>query len=217
MHLTVRLLLPALLLLGSCAPPYVCPAYQSAFIHDKTALQKHFSYFVNDSTPKMYEVRKTRYLIAEPVSYRKRNREMKTVKMEKIYPVLPDPSVLDSLGKPTDSLAVVRADSIAAAMQKESGLVPKSLNFKITKTKEKYNEDQEYYMWFLRKSLVLPDIRYHLLKQQEGREAEAAAARAAQAAQGETGKKGIGKLLQKIGDFFRRLFGRKNEPTPASS
>ena len=214
MSFLVRLILPAFFMLVSCAPPYVCPAYQSAFIHDKTALQKHFSYFVNDSTPKMYEVRKTKYLIAEPVSYRKRNREMKTVRMEKIYPVLTDSSSADSARRPADSLAAVRADSLAAAMQKESGLVPKSLNFKITKTKEKYNEDQEYYMWFLRKSLVLPDIRYHLLKQQEAKESAANSAKAAQSAKEEKDKKGLGMFFQKIGDFFRRLFGRKAPSNP---
>ena len=102
--------------LMGCAEKLICPAYQSVFIHDKEALRQKFSYFVNDSTPKVYTASKTKYLIAEPESYKKLYRRMQTVPMVAQNPVVPDSlqdkPVLktDSLG--LDSLAVTPLDSV---------------------------------------------------------------------------------------------------------
>lgn len=204
------LLIPAICLFGSCAPPYVCPAYQSAFIHDKTALNRQFSYFINDSTPKSYTVRKTKYLIAEPVSYRKRNREMQTVKMVQIYPVLSDSAKLDSLTQAPDSLALAREDSIARFMDQQSGWVKKSVHFRITKTKESYNLDQQYYMWFLRRSIVLPDVRQAVLNGERER-ALAQQEKAAKSAAPEKKRTAVGRFFKKIADAIKGLFGRKDK------
>jgi hypothetical protein len=68
----------------------ICPAYQSAFIYDKNELRKKFSYFLEDSTPKILVASKTKYLIAEPMSYRKKLRSMQTVAMTPVNPVVPD-------------------------------------------------------------------------------------------------------------------------------
>jgi hypothetical protein len=75
---------------GACTQRMICPAYQSAFIYDKDALRKKFSYIKEDSTPKIYTASKTKYLIAEPVSYRKKIRMMQTVAMRPVNVVLPD-------------------------------------------------------------------------------------------------------------------------------
>lgn len=80
----------SLLLLSACTQRLICPAYQSAFIYDKNELSKKFSYFLEDSTPKMLVASKTKYLIAEPMSYRKKLRMMQTVAMKPVNPVLPD-------------------------------------------------------------------------------------------------------------------------------
>lgn len=113
-----------------CAEKLICPAYQSAFIHDKNALRQKFSYFENDTTPKVYTASKNKYLVAEPESYRKLYRRMQTVPMQEQRTVLPDslsdkPTIeqeLDSLAadslqiKPAlDSLAQSKADSTRAA------------------------------------------------------------------------------------------------------
>jgi hypothetical protein len=69
----------------------ICPAYQSAFIYDQDELRKKFSYLSEDSTPKVfYTASKTKYLIAEPVSYRKKIRSMSTVVMKDVNVKLPD-------------------------------------------------------------------------------------------------------------------------------
>ncbi len=69
----------------------ICPAYQSAFIYDQDELRKKFSYLNEDSTPKIfYTASKTKYLIAEPISYRKKIRNMSTVAMKDVNIKLPD-------------------------------------------------------------------------------------------------------------------------------
>jgi hypothetical protein len=175
--------------LFSCAQKMVCPAYQSAFILDKETKRKQFSYFEQDSTfygnketgvgkmmanPKILTASKDKYLIAVPESYRKRFRKMQTVERRVIYPVNPDSLISNDSSNfdlmdetiaeidASDSLSTEKADF------DESGFVKKQVDFKLTKTKEHYNLDQDFYMWFLRRMLVLPDIRYHLeLEKQE--------------------------------------------------
>jgi hypothetical protein len=78
------------LILGACTQKMVCPAYQSAFIYDKNELRKKYSYFENDTTPKVLTASKSKYLIAVPESYRKKMRNMATVEMKPVNPVVPD-------------------------------------------------------------------------------------------------------------------------------
>lgn len=202
----------SLFLLGSCAQQYVCPAYQSAFIYDQAALQKQFSYFVNDSTPKRYAVRKTKYLIAEPVSYRKRNRDLSTIKLAAVMPVKVDSSKADSSRLRPDSLALARKDSLDTFYKQQSGLVKKSVNFKITQTKEKYNSDQEYYMWFFRRTLVLPDVRYAILRKEQGLEEPAAPSSATT-----EDKKSNRSFFQRLIEAIKGLFKRKEKVTPVGT
>lgn len=79
-----------LITLFSCTERLVCPAYQSAYIYDKDQLRKKFSYFLDDSTPKVYTASKNKYLVAEPMSYRSRVRSLQTVKMTPVQVVVPD-------------------------------------------------------------------------------------------------------------------------------
>lgn len=78
------------LFLGSCTQRMVCPAYQSAFIYDKDELRKKFSYFQEDSTPKIYTASKNKYLVAEPVSYQRKIRSLQTVQMKPVPVHVPD-------------------------------------------------------------------------------------------------------------------------------
>ena len=90
----------------ACTQKLICPAYQSSFIHDKDELRKKFSYFENDSTPKVLTASKTKYLIAVPESYRKRYRKMQTVPLKEVHPVVPD-SLLEGKKPEVDSLVSV--------------------------------------------------------------------------------------------------------------
>jgi hypothetical protein len=77
-------------LMSACTQKVVCPAYQSAFIHDKDELRKKFSYFHEDASPKIYAAKKTKYLIAQPTTFRQKTRSLQTVEMKAIQPVVPD-------------------------------------------------------------------------------------------------------------------------------
>lgn len=77
-------------LLSACTQRMICPAYQSAFIYDKDQLRKKFSYFQEDSTPKILTASRNKYLIAESQPYKKRIRSMQTVPMTPVYVIVPD-------------------------------------------------------------------------------------------------------------------------------
>lgn len=205
------------LLLGACTQRTICPAFQSAFIYDKDVLRKKFSYFQEDSTPKILMASKNRYLIAEPVSYRKKLSSMATVEMKNVYPVVPDSltmdddvsladldraarSVIDStyivdVEQPLDTLAGEDADSAYVISRDREVRMLRydrdSVSYKIDEIR--FNIDQDNYMWYLRDALVLPDVR---LAQMQGKWEEEAAAREAKKE-----KKG----------FFRNLFKKKKD------
>jgi hypothetical protein len=233
-------LLSLSLLLSACTQRLICPAYQSAFIYDQEELRKKFSYFQEDSTPKMLTASKTKYLIAEPVSYRKKLRSMQTVAMKDVNPVLPDSmkigeeglmgedgvvpgaeldlaarSVIDStyiVDVPQDttqaagdSVYVISKDKEvrllkynrpdSAAYDENSGrYVAKTPKYAVADVR--FNVEQDNYMWYLRKNLVLPDVRLAQVAQKEQKKAA------------KKEKKG----------FFRNLFKRKKkEPVDSTA
>jgi hypothetical protein len=228
-------LLSLSLVLSACTQRLICPAYQSAYIYDQEELRKKFSYFQEDSTPKMLTASKTKYLIAEPVSYRKKLRSMQTVAMKDINPILPDSmkvgeeglmgedgvvpgaeldlaarSVIDStyiVDVPRDTTQAV-GDSVyviskdkevrllkynrpdSASYDETSGrYVPKTPKYAVSDVR--FNVEQDNYMWYLRKNIILPDVR---LSAKMAQEQEKAA-----------------KKKDKKGGFFKNLFKRKKK------
>lgn len=79
-----------LIALASCTQRTICPAFQSAYIYDKDELRKKFSYFQEDSTPKILTASKNRYLVAEATPYRKKLRSLQTVAMKPVPVQVPD-------------------------------------------------------------------------------------------------------------------------------
>lgn len=98
------------LLLGSCTQRQICPAFQSAYIHDKDVLRKKFSYLLEDSTPKMLTASKNKYLIAEPTPYRKKLRSLRTIEMSPAPIIVPD-SILNA-----DSVSMEELDRAARSV-----------------------------------------------------------------------------------------------------
>lgn len=194
---TYFFLLVVCLALGSCADKLICPAYQSSFIHDKEALRKKFSYFENDSIPKVYTASKTKYLIAVPESYRKRYRKMQTIEMKTVYPVLADSAAKDSIAGPLDSLArldsaaLVGLDSATRVKLDSAKLAAEDSVYVITTAKEKFNIEQENYMWFFRKELILPDVRLSKIKETD---------------------KGKTETVKKKSFFRKLMFWKKDKP-----
>jgi hypothetical protein len=205
--------------MASCTQKVVCPAYQSAFIYDKDALRKKYSYFNEDSTPKVYTVSRNKYLIGVPVSYKKKERSLQTVAMVAVNPVVPDSlqegydkkSVIDSLDvsgierNVNDSTAVLRIDTLETAPQDSTYMISKEREIRILKynaMKRSYfvdtvgfNTEQDNYMWYLRDVLVLPDARLSMMGAGKGEEAQ----------EGKAGEK------VKKGGFFKNLFKKKEK------
>lgn len=133
---------------SSCTERMICPAYQSAFIHDETALQERFSYFKPDTTPKIRDVDKSQFLIIDPVAYRKRIREIRTIPMQDIYPVLDD-----SLGYDKDLMLAERdvIDSTLLEASARDSIHPGLIG--------PFNVEQHLYMYYFEDILLLPDER----------------------------------------------------------
>ncbi|MEO5600296.1 MAG: hypothetical protein ABIR06_05150 [Cyclobacteriaceae bacterium] len=96
--------------LASCTQRSICPAYQSAYIYDKDALRKKFSYFLEDSTPKLFAASKNKFLVAEPTTYRKKLRSMQSVEMKPVPVLVPD-SLLNA-----DSVSLADLDRAARSV-----------------------------------------------------------------------------------------------------
>ncbi len=199
-----------ILMVQACTERMICPAYQSAFIHDEQALKRRFSYFNEDSTPKVLEASKNKYLLIEPVSYRRKLRSLKTIPMKDIYHEEEDSlafndefllaerdvrsrDLYDSADLiKTIDLGEAKTDSV------ESGV---DSTYVISLKKEDFNIDQELYLWYLRKYLVYPDVR---LEQAENIDPEALKA---------WKKK---KKRKGIRGFFQKLFSKKDQEELAS-
>jgi hypothetical protein len=190
------------LLLGSCTQRLICPAYQSAFIYDKETLRKKFSYLQEDSTPKIFTASssKNKYLVAVPESYRKKLRALQTVEMKPIYPVIPDSLKMNEGG----DLILAERDVIdSASTQPSKGLDLADTAYAITKTKEKFNVEQDNYMWYFRNVLVLPDVRAAMKGKNEADEESASVSKKEKKA-----KKGP------FG-FLKKLFNKKSADSSA--
>lgn len=198
--------------LVSCTEKVICPAYQSAYIYDKEALRKKFSYFKEDSTPKIYAANKNKYLIGEPTTYRKKNRSLQTIVMKPVQPVVPDSLKDDGMDAEmnvdsvqrnvNDSTAVIRIDTLGTD---SVYMISKDKEVRVLKynpIQRKYyvdtigfNTEQDNYMWYLKDILLLPDVKL-MREKAETSKKEAAAEKKA--------KKGIR-------GFFAGLFKKKDK------
>ena len=222
-----------IIIVSACTERMICPAYQSAYIYDRNELRKKFSYFQEDSTPKVFTASKTKYLIAEPTPYRKKLRSIQTVSMKKVAVAVPDSisgvnkdsvitgdlnkaalSVMDTtmivdvpqdtVNTKEDSTYVITKDREVRVLKYNmpDSLVYDSVNNKYIAQRGKYyvkevgyNTEQDNYMWYLRRSLVLPDVKLAKLANAKQNE---------QARKDQKSKKGIR-------GFFNKLFGKKNK------
>jgi hypothetical protein len=208
--------------LGSCTQRLVCPAYQSAFIYDKPTQREKFVYYNESPTtsreitasnsktitlpprdsawakstvlqgpalPQVRRVKKDRYLLLPEKTYKQAMRSLQTVEMKQILPKKPDSLDVKS---ELDSAARSISDTLTAA-----GASPKAQQeeYAITKTKEKYNLDQDIYMWYFRDVLVMPDVRAARMEKKDGGKATGSEKSAKAPKQG----------------LFKRLFGKKDK------
>lgn len=139
-------------MLAGCKADMICPAYQSYFLLDEDAQNNQFTYFALDSLPRRDIFNTTKdqnglvaktSLLAYVDTDWVRNREIRTIDMEVVYPQLSD-SILFAgdamMFAETDVVDTVALDSARMAAQ----------TFK-------YGADQKYYNWYFRDKLVWKD------------------------------------------------------------
>ncbi len=140
--------------------------------------------------PHVRRVKKDRYLLLPEKTYKKALKSLRTVEMKPVYPK-----------KKTDSLDIAAELDSAARSISDTTLIGSSTKpkqtadsaYAITKTKEKYNLDQDAYLWYFRDVLVLPDVRAAMMEEGE-----------VQAAKKKSDKKSKG-------GFFKNLFKKKDK------
>ena len=140
--------------------------------------------------PHVRRVKKDRYLLLPEKTYKQALKALRTVEMKPVYPK-----------KETDSLDIAAELDSAARSISDTTLIGSSTKpklsvdsaYAITKTKEKYNLDQDAYLWYFRDVLVLPDVRAAMMEEGE-----------VQAAKKKSDKKAKG-------GFFKNLFKKKDK------
>lgn len=142
------------------------------------------------SLPHVRRVKKDRYLLLPEKSYKKTLKSLRTVQMKPVYPKKETDSL--DIAAELDSAARSISDTLTVSGSSKPAVEEDSV-YAITKTKEKYNVDQDNYMWYFRDLLVLPDVRAAMKEEGEVR-----------ASQKKTNKKAKG-------GFFKNLFKKKDK------
>jgi hypothetical protein len=156
------------------------------------------------SLPPERRVKKDRYLLLPQKTYRKALKALQTVPMKAVYPKKEEDSL--DIKKALDSAARSITDTISSSAKAK----PKEQDgdsgvYVITKEKEKFNVDQDNYMWYFRDILVLPDVRLAM----EGAKAE----KNAKVSGGKVVKQGF---FKKLKGLFKKKPKAKNDSTAVS-
>jgi hypothetical protein len=117
--------------------------------------------------PKELKRKKTRYLLLPEKTYRKALSSLQTVEMKPVYPSKKKDSLDANIDKLLDSAARSINDTLTST-DKIDPVKPEEKQdsvYVISLEKEKFNIDQDYYMWYLRNILVLPDVRIAMEEQ----------------------------------------------------
>ncbi len=137
--------------------------------------------------PQVKRVKMDKYLLLPEKTYKKAMRALQTVEMKQVLPKKEEVDSLDIMNA-LDSAARTITDTLTVQAVKAKPEEEVDSAYAITKTKEKYNMDQDIYMWYFRDILVLPDVRAAMQeKNDEAKEKKT--------------KQGL----------FKRLFGKKDK------
>jgi len=140
------------IVLASCKADMICPAYQSYYLLDETAQKNQFAYFAQDSLPRRDVFHSTldkNGLVAKTSLFAYvdenwvRNREIRTVDMEVIYPV-----ISDSLLFAGDVMMYAETDVVDSTALDSARMAAQTF---------RYGADQKYYNWYFRDKLVWKD------------------------------------------------------------
>jgi hypothetical protein len=102
--------------------------------------------------------KKEKYLLLPKRTYKQALRQLQTVPMKPVYPKIGEDST--DIKKELDSAARSVTDTlIATTVSAKSSEPQEDSVYVITKENEKFNLDQDNYMWYFRDILVLPDVK----------------------------------------------------------
>lgn len=146
--------------------------------------------------PQVRRVKMDKYLLLPEKTYKKALRSLQTVEMKQVLPKKPAEADSLDIMNAMDSAARTITDTLTVQAAKQKPEAAADSVYTITKTKEKYNMDQDIYMWYFRDILVLPDVRAAMMEKSETAAKE--------------------KKASKQG-FFKRLFGKKNKKAKEDS
>jgi len=116
--------------------------------------------------------KKEKYLLLPKKTYKQALRQLQTVPMKPVYPKLGEDST--DIKKELDSAARSVTDTITATASARPKDQQEDSVYVISKEKEKFNLDQDNYMWYFRDILVLPDVRQGMEAAKEEKEGPAA-------------------------------------------
>jgi len=133
--------------------------------------------------------KKGRYLLLPEKTYKQALKALRTVEMKPIYPKKETDSL--DIAAELDSAARSISDTLTGEPTKPKQAEDSA--YAITKTKEKYNLDQDAYLWYFRDVLVLPDVRAAMMEEGE-----------VQAAKKKSAKKAKGGFFSKIKNLFKK-------------
>ena len=147
------------------------------------------------SLPPERRVKKDRYLLLPQKTYRKALKALQTIPMKHVYPKKKEEEDSLNIKKELDSAARSITDTITTASIEEKPQEQQAGDsvYMISLEKEKFNVDQDNYMWYFRDILVLPDVK---LAMEEGK--------AEKEATESGGKKEKKSFLQKLKDLFKK-------------
>lgn len=147
--------------------------------------------------------KKEKYLLLPKKTYKQALRQLQTVPMKPVYPKIGEDTT--DIRKELDSAARSVTDTITSAatvptpeQQQEDSV------YVISKEKEKFNLDQDNYMWYFRDVLVLPDVKQGMEAANEEKTAER---------EGTSATKTKQSFFSKLKDLFKKKAKHKKDST----
>ena len=139
-------------ILAGCKADMICPSYQSYFILDAATQKSQFTYFALDSLPRRDVFNSSKdenglvaktSLLAYVDNDWVREREMRTIDMEVVYP-----QISDSILFAGDAMMYAETDVIDSVALDSARYASQSF---------RYGADQKYYNWYFRGKLSWKD------------------------------------------------------------
>ena len=173
-------------------PPKPLPGTKSMVVMGDS-VEARYEVMQAPALPKAKTVKRDRYLLMPRKTYQKALRSLMTVEMKPVYPK----KVEDDSAMAAQQLANIIRDENDSTLGTRPEAKGDSV-YVISKAKEKFNVEQDNYLWYFRDMLVLPDVRLAMEGKTEG------------------GSEATGAGAKK-GGFFKNLFGKKKKKSASDS